>query len=163
MMRLKMLLGAALMAISVTTLAPVADAHEAKKGDLTIIHPAARPNLPNRPTAAYMAISNEGEEGDRLVSVRSDAFGAVELHTTMQHGDVMKMQPVEGIDVPAGDTALLEPGGLHVMLFDAVTQHKIGDSFMMTLTFEKAGDVEVEVKVEKISGGHDHSGHKHTN
>ena len=54
---------------------------------------------------------------------------------------------------------MLEPGGLHLMLFDGKEAFKIGDSFPMVLTFDKAGDVTVEVKVEKISGGSDHSGH----
>ncbi|MFK7945676.1 MAG: copper chaperone PCu(A)C [Paracoccaceae bacterium] len=147
------------VALGLVMVAPSAQAHEVKKGDLTIIHPAARPNMPNRPTAAYMAISNEGSKADRLIAATSEAFGTIELHATMQHGDVMKMMPVDGVDVPAEDTALLEPGGLHLMLFDGNERFKIGDSFMMTLTFEQAGDVMVEVKVEQISGGLDHSKH----
>ena len=93
------------MALGLLMAAQTADAHETKKGDLTVINAHARPNLPNRPTAAYMAISNDGETGDRLISARSDAFGTIEIHTTMKHGDVMKMMPVDAIEVPAGDTA----------------------------------------------------------
>ena len=147
------------MALGLLVAAQTADAHETKKGDLTVIHAHARPNLPNRPTAAYMAISNDGETGDRLLAAQSDAFGTVEIHTTVKQGDVMKMMPVDVIDVPAGDTALLEPGGLHLMLFDGQEGFKIGDSFPMVLTFENAGEVLIEVKVEKIKAGHNHSGH----
>ena len=155
----KLMLRPAVMALALLTMTPGVQAHENKKGDLTIIHAQARPNLPSRPTAAYMAITNDGTEADRLISAKSEAFGTIEIHTTMQHGDVLKMQPVDAIEVPAEDTALLEPGGLHLMLFDGAKPHKIGESFMMVLTFEKAGDVMVEVKVEKITGGGDHSQH----
>ena len=139
-----------------------AGAGEATHGPVSVLAAKARPNLPNRPTAAYMMLLNEGTADDRLVSAKSDAFGTIELHRSVKHGDVMHMEPVASIVVPADGTALLEPGGLHLMLFDAVKPHKVGDSFMMTLTFEKAGDVEVEVQVDKITGGHDHSGHDHS-
>lgn len=149
-----MLLAAALM---VST--PPVHAHEASKGDLTITHPAARPNLPNRPTAAYMAITNNGATADRLVSASSPAFGAVEIHRSMKQGDVMRMMPVDAVEIPAGDTALLGPGSFHLMLFDGAKLFKVGDEFMMTLTFEQAGEIMVNVKIEKISGGMDHSTH----
>ncbi len=141
--------------------APPAVSHETQAGDLTIIHAWSRPNLPNRPAAAYMAIANDGETADKLLSVASPAFETIELHTVIKDGDVMKMQPVQSIDVPADDTAVLEPGGLHLMLFGAVRAFKDGDSFPATLTFQEAGPVEITVKVEKrTSGGNeDHGDH----
>ncbi len=140
-------------------------AHETVAGDLTIVHAQARPNLPNRPTAAYMVISNDGEVADKLIGARSAAFGAVELHTVEKHGDVMKMMPVDGIEVPARDAAVLEPGGFHLMLFEGAQRFKIGEEFPLTLVFQNAGDVDVTVKVEKISGGGhgNHQGHSTTN
>lgn len=158
---------AALALILGTTFsAPPAPAHEIEAGDITIVHPRARPNLPNRPTAAYMAILNEGAEGDRLMAARAEAFEVIEMHRSMKHGDAMHMEPVEAIAVDADSIALLEPGGLHLMLFGAKERFKPGDEFRMVLSFEKAGDVEISVKVEKISGGaehdhDDHSGHNH--
>ena len=145
--------------------ATLAHAHDYQAGDLTIIHPQARPNLPNRPTAAYMVIANDGAIADRLLSASSPDFSTVELHTVMKHGEVMKMMPVEGIDVPAGDAAVLEPGGFHLMLFDGRQAYKIGQEFALELVFERAGTVEVTVKVEKIghggTGHEGHSGHSH--
>lgn len=141
------------------TFASIANAHEITVGDLTITHPQARPNLPNRPTAAYMVITNDGKAADRLLSAKSSAFGAVEMHTTIKQGDVMKMMPVDVIEVPAEDSAVLEPGGLHLMLFEGSKAFKVDEMFPLTLTFEQAGEVEVMVKVEKISGGMSHGQH----
>lgn len=151
-------------ALTLALVSSNAQAHETVAGDLTIIHAQARPNLPNRPTAAYMVIANDGETTDRLIGARSDHFGTIEMHTTLKQGDVMKMTPVEGIEVPSGDAAVLEPGGLHLMLFEGNERFKVGDEFPLTLVFEKAGEVVVTIKVEKISGaGHgsdgDHGDH----
>lgn len=73
----------------------------------------------------------------------------------------MKMIQVEAIDVPAGDAAVLAPGGLHIMLFQGAKAHKEGDSFPLELTFEQAGAVTVTVMVEKIGHGSGHGGHGH--
>lgn len=141
---------------------PNVTAHEIVSGDLTIAHPTARPNLPNRPTAAYMVIRNDGDTDDRLVSAKSDVFGKIELHTVIKDGDVMKMQPVTEIIVPAGGETALEAGGLHLMLFDAAERQKDGTVFPLTLTFSQAGDVDVMVKVDRRAGrGHDHDHSDH--
>ncbi len=150
---------AALLGLASAT-SPAA-AHEFKVGGLTIDHPWARPTLPGRPSAAYAEISNAGETPDRLIDASSPAFGAIELHTTLKDGDVMRMEQVEAIEVPAGGAVSLAPGGLHVMLFDPAEALAEGASFPLELTFELAGRVEVTVTVEaRASGGHDH-GHSH--
>lgn len=148
--------------------APLAPAHTSMADSLMLIHPTARPNIPNRPTAAYVTISNNGPEPDWLIGVSAPDFEAAELHEVRMEGDVMKMSPVESIMLPAGETVELAPGGYHIMLFGAAKQFKPGDSFPMTLTFEKVGAVAVEVTVEKIDPSRmgdgkmnhmDHSGH----
>lgn len=144
--------GAALLALTMLVTVP-ATAGEISSGDLTIAHAKARPNLPNRPTAAYMTISNAGAEGDRLLSARSESFGTIELHTVQHSDGVMKMMPVEAIDIPAGSDVVLEPGGLHLMLFDGAERFKIGDRFDAVLTFEKARDVTVTFDVMKVKHG----------
>lgn len=149
---------AILVAMSLSS-SPNAFAGDVTFGDLMISHPTARPNLPNRPTAGYMVIMNHGTKGDVLISASSSAFKKIELHNVFRDGDVMKMQPVEGVEVPAGDTAMLAPGGYHLMLFDAVQRFKDGESFPITLTFQNAGEVEITVNVDRRAGnGHDHSG-----
>ena len=147
------------LAVAAVTMSGAA---ETTSGALTISDPQARPNLPNRPTAAYMVIANNGAEADRLLSAASPVFAAVKIHPVMKHGDVMKMMPVDGIDLPAGGTAVLEPGGFHIMLFGGEAAMKVGDMFPLILTFERGGQVEIMVHVRKI--GHDrkhgdHSGH----
>ena len=147
-------------AVAVALFAPVAPsvAGETTAGDLTISHPMARPNLPNRPSAAYMVISNGGSQDDRLVAARSPAFKTIELHTVVKDGDVMKMEQIQAIDIPAGQKAMLQAGGLHLMLFGPVKRLKDGDSFPITLTFEHGGDVTLDVEVTK-KAGQGHGGH----
>ncbi|TQV72561.1 copper chaperone PCu(A)C [Denitrobaculum tricleocarpae] len=137
-------------------------AHEFKKGDLMIDHPFARASIPDRPGAAYVTIKNMGGEDDRLVSASSPKAGRVELHTHIMENGVARMRKVEAIEVPAGGTAELKPGGDHIMLFKLDNALSEGETFPITLTFEKAGDVEVTVNVEAMgSGGMNHEGMKH--
>lgn len=137
-----------------------AEAHEFKKGSLMIDHPFARANIPERPAAAYAKIMNSGNEDDRLIAASSPAAGRVELHTHLMENGIARMRPVEAIEVPAGGAAELKPGGNHIMLFDLAEPLKKGDKFPLTLTFEKAGAVEVTVNVEALAGnGHKHGDH----
>lgn len=128
-------------------------------GSITVSDPVARTNLPNRPTAAYMMISNSGTEDDTLLSASSPAFETIEIHSTVKDGGVMKMVARDRLEVPANGSVTLAPGGLHLMLFGAERLFKAGETFMMTLTFEKAGDLMVETKIAKVSGGMDHGTH----
>ena len=153
--------GAYLIAASVLT-APPALAHDTRVGDLTISNAQARPNLPNRPSAGYLKITNKGETADRLLSASSEDFGAIELHSVEHKDGVMKMMPIEAVEIPAGGMAMLQPGGMHLMLFNAARRFKVGDHFKATLTFEKAGEVTVLFMVEKPKPGAktmDHGNH----
>jgi copper(I)-binding protein len=137
-------IAAALMAAA---FAAAAQAHEFKQGDLVVVHPHARPSA-GRTGAAYFAVESKGA-ADRLVSAASPAAEKTELHSMTMEGNVMRMRQVEGIDVPAGGKAVLQSGGLHVMLIGLKAPLREGDKFPLTLTFAKAGKVEVEVIVEK--------------
>ncbi|HEC21568.1 MAG TPA: copper chaperone PCu(A)C [Chloroflexi bacterium] len=100
--------------------------------------------------AAYMVIRNTGSEDDALIAADSDIAGAVEIHETMMmEGDMMGMQPVESIPVPAGGSVTLEPGGYHIMLIDMREPLEAGQTVMLTLTFEKAGPIEVQAEVRE--------------
>lgn len=139
-----------------------AAAHDVTKDGIMVIHPMARPVMAGRPGAAYMAIANDGEAADRLLGARSPAFEAVELHESHEEDGVMKMRPVESLEIQAGDTALLEPGGLHLMLFGAAEAFAAGDDFPLVLIFDGAGEIEIPVMVGDIGAetpGADHSGH----
>jgi hypothetical protein len=86
---------------------------------------------------------------DRLVSVSSPVAKKTELHTMEMAGMVMKMRPLAGLDIPAGQPVTLKPGGEHIMLMGLSGPLREGQSFPLTLTFEKAGAREVTVAVEK--------------
>lgn len=154
----------ALTCVAALLVTSLAVAHEYKVGSLTIEHPWARASVAAN-GAAYMTISNSGSEPDQLVAAASPVAETVELHTHIMEGDVMKMRPVKAIDVNVGEPAVLKPGGLHIMLIGLKAPLKEGEKFPMTLTFTKAGTVEVSVVVEALGANApaaDHMGeHKH--
>lgn len=123
----------------------------AADGPLTVEDARARILLPSRPGAAWLTIRNAGG-ADRLTGAESPAADRIELHTHVHEGGVMMMRRVEGIEVPAGGEAALEPGGDHLMLFGLKAALAPGDAFPLTLIFEKAGRVTVEVRVAPPSG-----------
>jgi hypothetical protein len=73
----------------------------------------------------------------------------------------MRMRPVDAVEVPAGGEAVLEPGGLHVMLIGLKAPLEEGDSFALRLVFEDAGEVEVVTTIEDIAHGGAGTGHDH--
>lgn len=101
--------------------------------------------------AAYMRIENTGAEPDRLVGAKTDEARKAELHTTVKDGDVMKMRPLESVEIAPGEAVAFEPRGRHVMLMGLKAPLKEGERFGLTLTFERAGDVPVTVQVRSIA------------
>jgi len=100
--------------------------------------------------AAFFTIVNNGP-ADRLISAAAPAARSVELHTHIRDGDVMRMRKVESIAVPERGRAELKPGGDHVMLFGldpAATAP--GTRVPLTLTFDRAGPILVEVPVAAL-------------
>lgn len=140
-----------------------AAAHDFTVGPIKIDHPWARASAGAvRVGAAFMTLSNGGKEADRLVKAATPQAGRVELHTHVMKDGTAMMQEVPAIDVKAAGTAELKPGGLHVMLFDLKMPLKEGETFPLTLTFEKAGTVTVQVQIEKrgaMQGEHGGQGH----
>lgn len=135
-----------------------------KVGDLTISDPWSRALPPNAPAgAAYFTVTNQGQAQDRLVGAASDVAGKAELHTHVKSGEMMRMQKVDAVDIPAGGEATFAPGGNHVMLIGLKRPLKDGEQFPLTLEFEKAGKVQVEVPVRADAQGnmqhHDHAHH----
>ena len=100
------------------------------------------------PGVVYLSIVNEGDGPDRLLSIRSPVCAAAELHRTTMDGDRMRMAPVEGgLDIPAGATIELSPGGYHIMLNRLHHDLLPGQRFELVLVFERAGEVTVESEV----------------
>ncbi|MEW5726189.1 MAG: copper chaperone PCu(A)C, partial [Pseudomonadota bacterium] len=103
--------------------------------------------LSARNGAAFMTITNNGKEADRLVKASADVSATVELHTHLMEDGVMRMRKIEGIDVEPGAAIVLKPGGFHVMLINLKVPLKEGSRFPLTLTFQKGGDMVVEATV----------------
>jgi copper(I)-binding protein len=126
-----------------------AEAASAQTGQLAVDNAWARATPGKSETgAAYVTIRSPS--ADRLVAASTPAAKKAELHTMSMSGMVMKMRPVAGVDIPAGQPVTLAPGGLHIMLIGLTAPLKTGQSFPLTLTFEKAGTRTVAVAVEKI-------------
>lgn len=130
---------------------------------MQIESPWARPTIgKSKLTAAYMRIVNNGSEPDHLVAASSPAAGKVELHDNIRDGDVMKMREVKTIEIKPGDKVELKPAGLHMMVLDLKQPLKPGQSLPMTLQFEKAGKIQIDVPVRQTGGAnHGHSAMQH--
>ena len=102
----------------------------------------------------YLTIENDGAEPDRLVSATAEIAGHTGIHQMSMANGVMKMRELtEGLPVPAGGSVALEPNSYHLMFTDLKEPLKEGDEFSGTLTFEKAGTVDVTFEVEGIGAG----------
>ncbi len=100
--------------------------------------------------AAFMTIKNSGKQADKLVAVASDVADAVEIHLSEMKDDVMTMRQVDGVDVPAGGEAVLQPGSYHIMLIGLKRELAVGEKVSLTLTFEKAGQMDIEAEVRAL-------------
>ncbi len=131
-------------------------------GDLAIDGMWTRATAPRAPNGgAFLTIRNAGAQDDRLVSVSTPAAARAELHSHTMADGMMRMRPVEGgIAVPAGGSAELQPGGLHVMMMGLKAPLVQGTSIPVTLTFEKAGTATIDVPV-LAAGANAAPGHHH--
>jgi len=124
-------------------------AQSGARDSLRIEHPYARPTPPGARTGgAYLTIDNRGNEPDRLLGVATPAAGAAEIHSMTMEGNMMRMRAVAAVDIPARATTALKPGGYHVMLMDLKRPLVVGETFPLTLTFAKAGKIDVTARVE---------------
>lgn len=141
------------MALPVTAAPFAAHAHGFKLGEIAIGHPYSRAMLPGAKVGGgYLKITNDGA-ADRLVGVTSGRARSVQLHEMKTDDGIMTMRELkDGIEVPAGTTVELKPGGYHVMFMDVTEPFKEGEMVKATLTFEKAGTVEVEFQVGPPAG-----------
>ena len=158
-MKLSLSLAAAL-ALS----ASLAAAHDFKAGPLKIGHPWSRATPAGAKVGGgYLTIENTGTAPDRLVSVAAPFAARSEIHEMATKDGIMTMRPLEnGVEVPAGGKVEFKPGGYHIMFMELKQPLKQGETVKGTLTFEKAGSVDVEFKVDSIAakGGADaHQGH----
>lgn len=106
----------------------------------------------------YVTLANAGSDDDRLVEISTPVAGSAQVHSSMNDGGVMKMSEVMNLDVPPGATVALEPSATHLMLLDLTRRLSEGDRFPLTLTFQRAGKIEVDVLVGKVGAMTDPGG-----
>jgi periplasmic copper chaperone A len=144
----------AIAAVATLAAAGAASAHDYQLRTLHIDHPFARATPPGaRSGGVFLSVENKGDSADRLLRISTPVAGAAELHQMVMDAGVMRMRAIAGVDVKPGDRLVLQPGGYHVMLTDLKRPLQAGDSFPLTLGFEKAGSIEVNVVVESMAAG----------
>lgn len=142
-------------------------AGEARLGGIAISGGFARAMLPGQTVGgAYLAITNGGTASDRLLSAAMPGARRSEVHEMSMDGAVMRMRPLAGgLEIPAGETVELKPGGLHLMFSGLAAPFVKGSTVAVTLLFEEAGSIEIELPVLDPSasgaatGADEHSGH----
>jgi len=98
----------------------------------------------------YLSLADTGPAGDRLVGVVTPVAAHAGMHIMVMEGNVMQMRPVDAVDVKPGERIEFKPNGLHIMLTDLKQKLTRGERFPVTLDFEKAGKIDVEVLVLPI-------------
>ena len=133
-----------------------AAAHVYKLGALEIGQPWARATPPTAPTGGgYLSVKNTGTTPDRLMSASSPAAGTVQVHDMKMDGNVMRMRELDGpLEIKPGETVTLAPGGMHLMMMGLKAPLKQGERVPLTLVFEKAGKIDVELSVVAMGASH---------
>lgn len=103
-------------------------------------------------TAGFAVVTNRGSAPRAIVGAATEVAGKVELHEMKMDGAMMRMSPVEKIDIPAGGSVELKPGGLHLMLFDLKRTPRAGETVQVTLTFDDGSKATVAAAVRRQEG-----------
>ena len=107
--------------------------------------PMAGMNMGTSSLAGYLVIKNTGSTDDQLMSASADFAGMAMLHkSVVDSNNVATMQEVQSIDIPAGQTVTLQPGGFHIMFMNLKSIPQVGTKVALTLVFQKAGTITVQ-------------------
>jgi copper(I)-binding protein len=118
--------------------------------NLSVKNAWARPALSGDNGAVYFEIDNPGSSEDAIIGVSSQVAAQTNIHeSTMDSAGTISMHPMNSVAIPAQKKVIFEPGGLHVMLVSLNRDLKIGETFQLTLTFEKSGDRTLDVDVKQ--------------
>lgn len=158
----------ALFAAALIALTPIwATAHQFVTESVHIDHPWSRPTPPGTPMGVgYLIIKNTSDADITLIGAQTPRAGSVSIHESIMHEGMMSMQPLkDGLIIPAGEVVELKPHGYHLMLEKLVRPLQEGESIPLTLEFDGAKSLEVELSVEPLDGASmkremDHSGHQ---
>ena len=151
---------AASLALAPLLAAAPAPAHEFHKlGDIVIEQPWSRAT-PVKVGGAYMTLRNNGAVPDKLIKVTSPIAEKAEIHETKVEGGMAMMRPVDGVELKRRSSVQLKPGGMHVMLIGLQRPLREGERIKLSLTFARAGTIDIEARVEKAGamapGDHQH-------
>ncbi len=123
-------------------------AKDFQAGNLVIGDPWAPPGIgQQRIGAVYFSIRNQGQAHERLKGIELPDGGRAMLHGSIMQDGIMRMRPLDGIEIPAGDKVALLPGAMHVMLTDLSGPLRKDAKLRLVLRFEQAGPVEVQAMV----------------
>ncbi len=123
-------------------------ANLASAQSITVEDAQIRQPMPGRTvTAGYLTLHNHTAQALQLTSASSSAFARAELHQHTHRDGMMRMEQVEFISVPANSAVTLAPGGLHLMLFEPLTNLQVGQTVPLTLVFADGGQLAVDVPV----------------
>ena len=130
----------------------------APAGSIKVITPFASATMPGATVgAAYMQVSNTGRSPVVLVSATSPVAARVEFHSMSMEGNIMRMREITGgIPIPPGGSVNFVPGGMHIMLVGLTQRLAPGTFVPLTLTFNGAPQVTLQVPIQGPSGGHHH-------
>jgi hypothetical protein len=117
---------------------------------IAVLDAWARPGFRGDNSAVYLTINNQTNQGDGLIGANSDVAGGAEIHlSSMDAAGTMTMERQDLVVIPAKDSIELAPGGLHIMLVILGKDLSVGDTFPVTLEFQRAGDITIEVEVKQ--------------
>jgi copper(I)-binding protein len=140
--------------VGIAALLPVlvfADCTEVSQGELSVRAAWSRATIGTaRPAVFYVTIQNNGSTDDRLTGIETPVAAMPMLHETVLMDGVASMPHAAAIDIPAGETINLAPGGYHGMLMNLEKELEEGESFPVTLQFEKAGQVAIDTEILPI-------------
>jgi len=145
-----------LLVLLVAFMPSVASARDYKLGALEIEQPWARATAETAPTGGgFVTIKNTGTTPDRLIGAKSPAADKVQIHEMKMEGDIMRMRELSnGLEIPPGATVTLAPAGFHLMMMGLKGPLKQGTTVPMTLVFEKAGSIDVELAIDSMGAVH---------
>ncbi len=154
------------LVLGTVTLTAMADdhahSHQMNDGKPIVTQVWSRAMPPSAPTGAvYFTLSNPGNTPDRLMDIQTPRAERAELHTHVHKGDVMSMERIDSVELPAGGEVAFKPGGNHVMLFKLSEPLVAGERFPLTLIFDKAGEVTVDVAIHEQAPEPNGNTHQH--
>jgi hypothetical protein len=117
---------------------------------IAVLDAWARPGFRGDNRAVYLTINNQTNQSEGLIGANSDVAGGTEIHLSkMDAAGTMTMERQDLVVIPAKDSIELAPGGLHIMLVILGKDLSVGDTFQVTLEFQRAGDITIEVEVKR--------------